>query len=72
MWTRLIVCLLCYLPAQASAAIVFEFESTCTVLFRNMDCAFFGLDGGDPVTGGFIVEDQFGAPGTISFLSNEQ
>ncbi len=72
MWTRLIVCLLCYLPVQASAAIVFEFESVCTDSIRNMDCAFFGLDGGDPVTGGFIVEDQFGAPGAISNLSNDQ
>ena len=71
MYKRLLVCLLCYLPAQVSAAIIFEFESVCTD-FRNNECAFFGLGASDPVTGGFTVEDQFGAPGEISFLSNDQ
>jgi hypothetical protein len=69
---RLLVCLLFYLPAHVSAAIIFEFESVCTDFIRNTECAFFGLGATDPVTGGFIVEDQFGAPGAISFLSNDQ
>ena len=71
MHKRLFFCLLCYLPAQVSAAIIFEFESVCTDI-RNTECALFGLGDTDPVTGGFIVEDQFGAPGAISFLSNDQ
>ena len=63
MSNRLIVCLLFYLPVQVSAAVVFEFESPCTDFIRNTECAFFGLGSSDLVTGGFLVEDQFGAPG---------
>ena len=69
---QLIVYLLCCLPVRASAAIVFEFESPCTDFVRNTDCGFFGLGGSDLVTGGFLVEDQFGAPGAISNLTNDQ
>jgi hypothetical protein len=67
-----IVCVLCCLSAHASAAIVFEFESPCTDTRRNTECAFFGLGSSDLVTGGLLVEDQFGAPGTISNLTNDQ
>jgi len=72
MHKRLLVCLLCYLPAQVSAAVIFEFESICTDFIRNSECAFFGLGSSDLVTGSFIVEDQFGAPGAISNLTNDQ
>jgi len=65
--------LLCFgLPTHATAAIVFEFESPCTDFIRNTECAFFGLGSSDLVTGGFLVEDQFGAPGAISNLTNDQ
>ena len=69
---RLIVYLLCFLPAHASAAIVFEFESPCTDFIRSAECTFFGLGSSDLVTGGFLVEDQFGSPGAISNLTNDQ
>lgn len=69
---RLFVYLLCCLPAYASAAIVFEFESPCTDFIRNTECTFFGLGSSDLVTGGFLVEDQFGAPGAISNLANDE
>jgi hypothetical protein len=69
---RLIAYLLCCLPAHAPAAIVFEFESPCTDFIRNAECAFFALGSSDLVTGGFLVEDQFGAPGAISNLTNDE
>lgn len=69
---RFLISFLFYFPVQASAAIVFEFESVCTDFIRNTECAFFGLGVSDLVTGGLVVEDQFGAPGEISFLTNDQ
>jgi len=68
----LLVCLFFCLPAPVLAAIIFEYESVCTDDIRNTECAFFGLGDGDIVSGGFIVEDQFGSPGAISFLENDQ
>lgn len=67
-----VVFLFCLIPAHAFAAIIFEFESSCTDFIRNTECAYFGLESSDTVTGGFIVEDQFGAPGAISTLNNDQ
>jgi hypothetical protein len=68
----LIIYLFCLFPLNALAAIVFEFNASCTDLLRNTDCAYFGLNGGDPVTGGFQVDDAFGASGAISLLENDQ
>jgi hypothetical protein len=68
----LLVCLLFCLPSPLLAAIIFEYESVCTDNIRNTECAFFGLSDGDIVSGGFIVEDQFGSPSAISFLENDQ
>lgn len=72
MYKRLLIGLLCYLPVQVPAAVIFEFESICTDFIRNSDCSYFGLGATDPVTGGFSVEDEFGEPGAISFLSKDQ
>ncbi|MGB5397822.1 MAG: hypothetical protein WBN96_11790 [Gammaproteobacteria bacterium] len=60
------------MPVNALAAVIFEFESVCTDDIRNIECAHFGLTGSDLVTGGFRVDDAFGAPGAISFLDNDQ
>lgn len=72
MWNQLVVCLLFCLPVHASAAVVFEFESPCTDFIRNGECTFFGLGSSDLVTGGFLVDAQFGAPGAIISLTNDQ
>lgn len=57
--------------AVAAATVVFEFSGTCTNL-RATDCAAFGLDFGEAVTGGFQVEASLGQPGAVSLLNNDQ
>ena len=70
------LCLAILLPVLSNGAgaapVVFEFESTCTDFIRHTDCSYFGLSATDTVSGGFVVEDQYGAPGAISWLSNDQ
>ncbi|MCP5145559.1 MAG: hypothetical protein H6978_12200 [Gammaproteobacteria bacterium] len=71
-YLALLVTLMSVVPQAATAAtVIFEFFGACTAL-RNIDCAAFGLDFDDAVTGGFQVDASLGQPGAVSLLTSDQ
>jgi len=69
---RLLALLACCIAPTVGAEVIFEFEGGCTTHIRNTDCAYFGLDEGDLVSGAFKVDTEAGSPGRISMLTADQ
>lgn len=69
---RLLALLLCCGAPGVGAEVIFEFEGPCTTHLLNTDCAYFGLNHGDPVSGGFKLAAEDGSPGHISMLTKDQ